>query len=197
MKNILIATIFSFICLYAIGAQALLITPSLCTDGTGPGCWYGDDPVNPKADDIEAIVGIGFDLVEVYKDNEGGVEEGPLQAYYNTEYLDSPDPSNADITYTGDSGDPSISCPECFLLVKDGNNDPRWYIFDLTSLAGLVDWNGTDTLELRDFWFPGGGSISHIALYSGANPIPEPTTMALLGAGLAGLIGLRGRRRNK
>lgn len=71
-----------------------------------------------------------------------------------------------------------------YMVVKDGNQIPMWYIFNLTG------WNGVDDLELTGFW-PNNGNISHIGLFGNARQVPEPGTLLLLGLGLVGLAGLR------
>jgi hypothetical protein len=115
----------------------------------------------------------------------GSAESGPLAGSYATTYSSTPsDPSDATITWEG--GD--IVGPTAYLLVKDGNHTPAWYLFNLTAL----DWDGKDTLYLSGFW-PQGGAISHVSLYG--TPVPEPSTMLLLGAGLLGLAGFGKRIR--
>jgi hypothetical protein len=127
------------------------------------------------------------DVVFQYKDNVGGAEEGPFTGSYETTYSDTEtDPQNALIEYI--SG-PSLTCPTCLLIVKDGNQIPAVYLFS------LVGWNGTDDLVLTGFW-PGEGAISHVSLYSaassssgggsGSGTIPEPASsgLALVGLGL-------------
>jgi len=77
-----------------------------------------------------------------------------------------------------------------WLLVKDGNHTPWWYLFELPAL----DW-ANETILLSGFW-PDGGAISHVSLYGSSAPVPEPGTLLLLGAGLLGLA-LYGRKRMK
>ena len=170
-------------------ASAITITPETQYN------WSGNDPVNPKAGDIPGIVGYSGTLDELYKQEVGGSEYGDFASSYETSFTNTAtDPQNADITYVGGdyiSGDP------LYLLVKDGNHDPIWYIFDLINLDLNGDgtyeysWNGTDLIQLRGFW-PNQGAISHVSIYG--TPVPEPATMLLLGSGLIGLAGL-GRKK--
>jgi hypothetical protein len=129
--------------------------------------------------------GDGFSLLSLlYKDDVEGGEEGTLAGSYSTEYFNTPsDPADFTITY---DGGPFASCPECILLVKDGNHEPAQYLFY------LGNWNGTDSIIGTGFW-PNRGAISHVALYGRATSVPEPSTLLLLGSGVLGL-GLAGRK---
>jgi len=163
---------------FAAQSHALLLNPA---DETY--CLFGNET---SQDDINAAIAGTIGAAELlYKRNVGGVEEGPLAGSYQTTYLDPPsDPSGATIEYMGGDivGDPA------FLLVKDGRQEPGWYLYCLT----LLGWNGKEIIELENFW-PNGGAISHVALY-GIRQVPEPATMLLLGSGLIGLAFL-GRKR--
>lgn len=77
--------------------------------------------------------------------------------------------SDADIEYMGDG---TTFAKATHLLVKDGNADPIWYLYDLSS------WDGMETIELRDFW-PDGGGISHITLYG--TVVPEAGSLLVWG----------------
>lgn len=149
--------------------------------------------------DINSAFGTSYaGLSLLYKANSGTIvtEDGTLAAFYTTVFSNtSTDPADADITWDG--GASYIACPTCILIVKDGNQEPAQYLFDLGS------WSGQEAIALRDFW-PNSGAISNVAIWGGGagngddggtppSQIPEPGVLMLLGAGLLGL-GL-GRRR--
>jgi hypothetical protein len=173
-----------FLCLMllAFGAQAhaLSITPA-----TSP-MWSGNDTSQSV---IDGIIGpIISPAVLLYNADPSSGESGALAGSYSTAF--NGDLSGATISYDG--GD--WVGPPSYLLVKDGNHAPAWYLFDLgpnPPITGL-DWNGKDDLVLSGFW-PDGGAISHVTLY-GTQSVPEPMTMLLLGSGIFGLA-LFGRGR--
>jgi PEP-CTERM motif-containing protein len=185
-----------FVCsLLAFGIQAHALPLSITPGSPGLIATGLTNPTSPHTsqDKINQVVAGFIGSAELYyksdrTDTGGSVESGLLAGSYNNVFSNtSNDPSNATITYTGG---PIIGDPQ-YLLVKDGNNSPYYYLFDLTNF-----WNGTDTLALSGFW-PGPGAISHVSLYGEtSNPVPEPGTILLLGAGLLGL-GLYGRKRMK
>jgi hypothetical protein len=141
-------------------------------------------------EDIEDTLELDLESLLLYKSDYVPNEEeesGLLENSYNTTY--SGDPNNATIRYTG--GD--FVGPTAYLLVKDGNNKPIWFLFNLTTL----EWNGTDDLVLTGFWENRGGAISNVSLYGNTTTaVPEPATMLMLGSGMLGLV-LISRKRSK
>lgn len=81
-----------------------------------------------------------------------------------------------------------------YFLVKTGNvtdDDNRDFLF------ANVDEDGWAVIDLAEMGFTRISNItgvSHVSLFSG-EPVPEPATMMLFGAGLAGLAGFRRRKK--
>lgn len=154
---------------------------------------------------------MGAGVIEGYKQNAGEAgDSGPGGNYYTTTFSNGN--SNALITWDGSL---YFTADPLYLLVKDGNHSPAWYLFALT------DWDGKDTLSVENFWVPdgvpdvkakgkgkgesdGGGAISHVTIYgkpSGpdlfcTNCVSVPdggSATILLGMGLLGLVALRRR----
>jgi hypothetical protein len=165
-------------------ASALTITPT--TGILNETRWQGNETANLSVSAIQTIVGsVGLELL--YKqDVDSIVEEGIFANSYNTSFYNQPfDPQEAIITWVG--GTEHINGSPIYLYVKDGNQIPAWYIYNLSALS----WDGMDTLYLSNFW-PNQGAISHVTIVG----VPEPKTLLLLGAGLIGL-GVFGRKFKK
>ena len=172
--------------------------PTLC-GVADPVCLagFGDQTSQAQIDPIIAALIPGAE-VEGYKQNVGeATDSGPGAPFYQTTFSNSPsDPSDALVQWTGGS---FFTTNPLFLLVKDGNQSPAWYLFQL-AVGGATGWNGKDNLVLEGFW-PNQGAISHIAIYGtptpgtdlfDVTPVPDGGSMAmLLGMGLMGLAALR------
>ena len=176
--------------LFAGSSMAAIITPEMngpaaCTATT---CWTSNDNSQPDLYDFATLLGLdAADLSILYKSDQGGGEEGSFQDDYTTEYFNTPsDPSAATVTWGEGS---FIDCPDCFLWVKDGNQTPALYVFDISW------WDGMEALSLEGFW-PDEGAISNIGILGagGDMQVPEPGTLGLLGIAALGL-GLVRRRK--
>jgi hypothetical protein len=166
-------------------ARALSLTPA-DADATTTGA------ANCEPTCVNTAFGTTFvadDLL--YKANQdGSADGGSFADSYTTVFSNTPaDPEDATISWDGDP-DPSIICPACYLAVKDGNQDPSYYFFDISS------WDGVEDIVLTGFW-PNGGAISHVSIWGAPEDgeenggeengggVPEPGTIALFGVGLA------------
>ncbi len=191
-RRLLFASIFTlFFGLISIQAHAtIVITPS--TLG------ILSLTLGPPAKNCEPdCVYDAFNLVNdgtlnlLYKADQGGSDSGSFASSYDTTFDNSPsDPADALIQHLTGS---SISCPDCYLAVKDGNHDPSYYFYNLSAWDGLMD------LDLNDFW-PQQGAISHVSIWGkdgGGGPpaaIPEPVSLLLFGTGLMSLAFIRRRQ---
>lgn len=197
----LISMMASIVLLLGVGsAQATIVIDP--TDSsfscTAPGgnpldCWTSSITSNLSISQVEGIVGYsGPGLNLFYKSDVGsdsgglGIDSGSYASSYKTTFSASAtDPRNALIEYLGGQ---AISCPTCYLLVKDGSHDPAQYIFD------LGNWNGQESISLLNFW-DRQGAISHIAIYGDGVGVPEPAVIFLLGMGLLIMTAMRLRTR--
>lgn len=124
-------------------------------------------------------------LTLLYKAEFDDGEEGLYKDFYTTRF--NGDPNNAYIEWVGSD---YIVCPECYLVVKDG--DEPQFLFDLGS--GDWVWDGQETLEMEGF-YEDNGAISHVAIFGKSVPVEvsEPGTLGLLGLGILGLVSVKRR----
>jgi hypothetical protein len=156
---------------------------------------FGEDTSQAEINSIISSLLTGDPDAWVYKSTPSSDDEGALASSYETDY--SRDTENAKISYVGGPYvDPTLS--PVYLLAKDGaakdnnNKTHAWYLFDLSALG----WNGTDTITITGLW-PDQGNFSHITIYGTPAPVPEPSTMLLLGSGMSVLALIRARRKAK
>jgi len=183
-------TVCAMVCTLALGLTAqsaradILLSPSVAACGS-PECLaaWGLELDQPTIEGI--IAGYIGTAIELYKQDHDGAETGAAAGWYTTTFFDTPeDPSGASIVWDG----PGYITPPAYLLVKDGNQNPAWYLFNISN------WNGQETIVLENFW-PGPGAISHVSIYGGTAVPDGGMTLMLLGGVLVGLETLRRRLR--
>ncbi|MBL8315827.1 MAG: PEP-CTERM sorting domain-containing protein [Rubrivivax sp.] len=172
--------------LVATPAQATIIlgqADAICTSNVNGG------------NDTDFLAGCGLvpaDLTKYYKQNRGGTEEGTFADSYTTTFSPA---TEALITWDG-APDPFISCPDCYVIAKDGDSEPNWFLFDLGS------WDGKEAIDFDPLFFKGtiNQNFSHVTIWGlddTVDPpvlIPEPASIALVGFAMAA-AGLSSRRK--
>jgi hypothetical protein len=174
MKNFFTSMAAIALMLLGSQAQALTIDPTYTPQWTSVA---GPDQ-NSIIADFETQIGSSLGTEYIKQDDSG--ESGSFAGSYT---ITTDFDSSGTITYDGGGG---ISCPQCYLMVKDGNAIPQAYLFDLGS------WDGEETITLENFWVDptctqNCGAISNISLWGTPGQVPVPAPLALLAIGLAGI----------
>lgn len=192
MKKFLAASATALVLAWASSASALLINQPLgdCDPNEAAGdvtcVLSGDDSDQAAIDAALDEFMAGLPSTMLYTQNVGGIEEGAAADLYTTTF-DSSDPEDA-LVKRWDGSLKRLVGP-IGALVKDFNQSPNWYLFDISG------WDGMEDLSFEGFW-PQNGAISQVSLFGDdvgdIFPISEPATLGLFGLGLIGL-GLRRR----
>jgi hypothetical protein len=200
MKNIVISAVLALVGFIAVPSVAMTVDVSGDVIGGQDGIWtYGD-----------GVEGIDFDFAGTSNSNGEALaafqpvltDAGAVEIWKSDEptsdfsFVMNGDASGGTLT---DAGGQACAGLYCFLLVKDGNHDPFAYLVS-------IEWDGSVPLSLVGFW-PGGGSISHISIFTGDElpqdfpryipEVPLPASAWLFLSALGGLTALRKRQASR
>ncbi|MDT8421013.1 MAG: PEP-CTERM sorting domain-containing protein [Desulfuromonadales bacterium] len=201
MKKVILITMF--LTFFAVGSAfatpGCLVTDATANGYTADACYQaGTNLGNPadEADFINSATGSvapdTFNYVAKYEDPEGptGLSGWSLMVYDDSNDVGAPNP-----WATGYSFAYTLMAPEEYagkevsfaLGVKQASSSFIAYVWD------------TVTLDINGFFnstWNGDQDYSHVtAFVKGAAPVPEPSTLLLLGAGIAGLAIYRRKRK--
>lgn len=182
MKSYLVLAALAALLLANSASASLHVTPAnaIAFGNQGP----GNPAVETAAAAFLGLTQAQLMNTELYRIGNDQAESGSLASSYTGSVtpLAAGASQFSAFTITYGSG-PAID--PTYMLIKDGNNTPIWYLFDISA------WDGTSTLSGSGFW-PENGSISHVSVFGVQAAIPEPATIAVWAMlGMAGAFGAK------
>ena len=162
--------------------------PMMITAGVTPAVMQGDN--NSQAEINALITPFIGETSFLYKGTPNGAEEGLYRNSYSMSWnLSGLQPESFAVRYDG-----GYRFIPTFLLVKDGNASPNWYLYN------VMNWNWT---IYGQGFFPNQGGISHVSVWGirqceyPREDVPDGgATAVLLGLSCAGLAMVKRRTRS-
>lgn len=173
------------------GCLSIISSGSALTIRPGDATLYSANSVYDLSQ-VNGLVGT-TGLGELYRKNVGGAEVGSFMNSYTPTFWNTPaEPSDVDLRFVGGGAAAITEFENLWLYIRDTRN-PACYLINLN----LLEWDGRERLQLRDFWPSVGHGISSISIL-GANAtvtsVPDGgMTLLLLGGSLAALGGFARR----